>query len=287
MSFTWFPGHMRKALRQIEADTQGTDVVLMLLDARVPASSRNLVLEGLLRQRGKSLVYILHKADLAEPPATARWLEALQRSGDEAVAMSSVKRQGKSQVVGILKRRHEALVARAQKKGMHTDVLRAMIVGIPNVGKSTLINQLSEQGRAKAGKRPGLTRGRQFVWLSEGIELLDTPGVMPPGKLDDDTLLPLAMIGAIKEELLPLEELAPALYRVLSERHWLKRIHPHAAPSVTAWWDALCRDKGFILKGGEPDLRRAILFLLKGLREGKWGPLTLEEAQGVGQRGGP
>lgn len=276
MSFTWFPGHMRKALRRIESDAQQADVVLMLLDARMPATSRNALLEKTLKDRGKALIFVLHKVDLAQPPVTARWLNVLKQAGDDAIAASSSTGKGRSEIIADLQRLHRALVEKAKKRGMQSDVLRAMVVGIPNVGKSTLINKLAGAARAKTGRKPGLTRGPQYIWLSDGIELLDTPGVMVPGRLDESSLLPLAVTGTIREDVLPLDDLGPMMYRLLRERGLLDRVQPDV-DGYEAWLSTLCRSRGFLLKGGEPDTRRALLFLLKGLREGRWGPLSLEE----------
>src|SRR2546422_4658131 len=252
MAFTWFPGHMRKALRRIEADALLVDLVLLLLDARAPATSRNATLERTLLRRGKRLLFVLSKADMADPAATQAWVRNLQRDGQDAVAISGMTGAGRAVLLQVLQARHKELLDVARRRGIQHAVLRCMVVGVPNVGKSTLINKLAGASRAKTGKHPGVTRGPQWVRLADGIELLDTPGVMLPGRLDPESLLSLAATGTIKEEVLPLQELAPGLAELVQARG----LAPHAfgnrpppAECTTwhAWLQALCRARGFLL----------------------------------------
>lgn len=290
MAFTWFPGHMRKALRRIEADARLVDLVLVLLDARAPDTSRNLTLERTLLRQGKRLLFVLSKADMADPAATRAWVSNLQSDGQYAVAVSGATGAGRAGLLQALRARHEKSLDAARRRGIGHTMLRCMVVGVPNAGKSTLINKLSGTSRAKAGKRPGITRGPQWVRLSDDIELLDTPGVMLPGRLGPESLLALAVMGTIKEDVLPLEDLAPLLAELIQARG----LSPHAfgdrpLPSEGAashqWLQALCRARGFLLPGSELDERRAVLFLLKALRDGRWGPLTLERPEAVERRG--
>ena len=284
MAFTWFPGHMHKALRRIEADARLVDLVLLLLDARAPATSRNATLERTLLGRGKRLLFVLSKADMADPDVTRAWMRDLQRDGQPAVTVSGKTGAGRGVVLQALQARRKELLDAARRRGIQHAVLRCMVVGVPNVGKSTLINKLSGSARAKAGKHPGVTRGPQWVNLADGIELLDTPGVMLPGRLGPESLLSLAVTGTIKEEVLPLQDLAPGLAELIQARG----LGPHAfgsrPPPVVGvpwhqWLQALCRAQGFLLPGGELDERRAVLFLLKALRDGRWGPLSLERPE--------
>ena len=205
MAFTWFPGHMRKALRRIEADALLVDLVLLLLDARAPATSRNATLERTLLGRGKRLLFVLSKADMADPAVTQAWVRNLQSDGQDAVAISGATGAGRAGLLQALRARHKVSLDVARRRGIQHAMLRCMVVGVPNVGKSTLINKLAGSARAKAGKRPGVTRGPQWVQLADGIELLDTPGVMLPGRLGPESLLSLAVTGTIKEEVLPLD----------------------------------------------------------------------------------
>lgn len=289
MAFTWFPGHMQKALRRIEADARLVDLVLLLLDARAPAISRNAALETMLLRQGKRLLFVLGKADMADAAVTQAWVRDLQRDGQDAVAVSGSTGAGRATLLQALRARHKELLDAARRRGIQHVMLRCMVVGVPNVGKSTLINKLAGSARAKAGKRPGLTRGPQWVRLADGIELLDTPGVMPPGRLDTESLLSLAVTGAIKEELLPLPDLAPGLAQLIQARGFASHAFgdrpppPESAP-WSEWLQAFCRARGFLLPGGALDERRAILFLLKALRDGRWGPLTLERPEARGAR---
>ena len=286
MSFTWFPGHMRKALRRIEADARLVDLVLVLLDARAPATSRNATLERTLLGKGKRLLFVLSKADMADPAVTEGWMRDLQGEGHDALSISGKTGAGRAVLLQALRARHKASLHVAGRRGIRHVVLRCMVVGVPNVGKSTLINKLSGSSRAKAGKLPGVTRGPQWVNLADGIELLDTPGVMLPGRLGPESLLSLAVTGTIKEEVLPLSDLAPLLAELIQAQGF----GPHAfgdrpAPAEGTpgyeWLRALCRARGFLLPGGELDERRAVLFLLKALRDGRWGPLSLERPGGA------
>jgi len=290
MTFTWFPGHMRKALRRIEADARLVDLVLLLLDARAPRASRNATLERTLLGRGKRLLFVLTKADIADPAATREWVRNLHGGGQDVLAVSGATGAGRARLLQALQARHKEALDLLRRRGVQRARLRCMVVGVPNVGKSTLINKLAGSAPARTGKRPGLTRGPQWVRLSEEIELLDTPGVMLPGSMGPEGLLALAVTGVIKEELLPLEELAPRLTELIRARGFASRAfgdHPMPSEGTPwhAWLQALCRARGFLLPGSELDERRAVLFLLKALRDGRWGPLTLERPD-VGSAGG-
>jgi ribosome biogenesis GTPase A len=284
MAFTWFPGHMQKALRRIEADARLVDLVLLVLDARTPATSRNATLERMLLKQGKRLVFVLSKADMADPAVTQAWVRDLRRDRHDAVAVSGKTGEGRGVLVQALHARRKEVLEAARRRGIQDVVLRCMVVGVPNAGKSTLINKLAGSARAKSGKHPGVTRGPQWVHLSDGIELLDTAGVMLPGRLEPERLLSLAVTGTIKEEVLPLQDLAPGLAELIQARGLASHAFgshpppPHGAP-WHEWLQALCRARGFLQPGGELDDRRAILFLLKALRDGRWGPLTLERPE--------
>jgi ribosome biogenesis GTPase A len=287
MAFSWFPGHMRSALRRIEADARLVDLVLVLLDARAPATSRNAALERTLLGRRKRLLFVLGKADMADPAVTRAWVRDLQRDGHDAMAISGRTGAGRAVLLQALRARRQESRDAARRRGIQDAVLRCMVVGIPNVGKSTLINKLAGAARAKAGKRPGVTRGPQWVTIAEGIELLDTPGVMLPGRLDPGSLLSLAVTGAIKEDVLPLSDLAPDLAALIQARGlgshaFGDRTPPPEGTSEYEWLQALCRARGFLLPGGALDERRAVLFLLKALRDGRWGPLSLERSEADG-----
>jgi ribosome biogenesis GTPase A len=289
VNLTWFPGHMQKALRRIEADARLVELVLVLLDARAPATSRNATLEQTLRARGKRLLFVLSKADMADPATTREWVHALQGDGHDAVAVAGKSGSGRAVLLQALRARHKESLDGARRRGIQHTVLRCMVVGVPNVGKSTLINALAGSARAKTGKRPGMTRGPQWVTLAEGIELLDTPGVMLPGRLGSESVLSLAVTGTIKEDVLPLQELAPGLVALIEARGlgahaFGERSSPPERAPWYEWLQALCRARGFLLPGGELDERRAVLFLLKALRDGRWGALSLERPEDASGR---
>ena len=166
MAFTWFPGHMRKSLRRIEADARLVDLVLLLLDARAPATSRNATLERTLLSRGKRLLFVLSKADMADPAVTQEWVRTLQGEGRVAMAVSGATGAGRAGLLQALRARHKESLDVARRRGIQHATLRCMVVGVPNVGKSTLINKLAGSAPAKTGKRPGVTRGPQWVRLA-------------------------------------------------------------------------------------------------------------------------
>jgi ribosome biogenesis GTPase A len=275
---------MHKALRRIEADARLVDFVLVILDARAPATSRNATLEQTLRARGKRLLFVLSKADMADPATTSEWVHTLQGDGHDAVAVSGKSGTGRAVLLQTLRSRHKESLDAARRRGIQHTVLRCMVVGVPNVGKSTLINTLAGSARAKAGKRPGMTRGPQWVTLAEGIELLDTPGVMLPGRLGPESLLSFAVTGTIREDVLPLPDLTPGLVALIQARGlgshaFGDRSSPPASAPWHEWLQALCRARGFLLPGNALDERRAVLFLLKALRDGRWGALSLERPE--------
>jgi ribosome biogenesis GTPase A len=197
------------------------------------------------------------------------------------VAVSGATGAGRAGLLQVLRARHKVSLDAARRRGIQHAMLRCMVVGVPNVGKSTLINKLAGSARAKTGKHPGVTRGPQWVQLADGIELLDTPGVMLPGRLGPESLLSLAVTGTIKEEVLPLDDLAPRLAALIQARGFSSHAFGDRPPPPEGtpwheWLRALCQARGFLLPGSELDERRAVLFLLKALRDGRWGPFTLE-----------
>jgi ribosome biogenesis GTPase A len=227
---------------------------------------------------------VISKAYMADPAVTQAWVRDLQRDRQGAVAISGKTGAGRTVLLQALQARHRELLDVARRRGIQHVMLRCMVVGVPNVGKSTLINKLSGSARAKAGKHPGVTRGPQWVTLADGIELLDTPGVMLPGRLDPENLLSLAVTGMIKEEVLPLEDLAAGLAELIQARGFASHAFGNQPPPPEGtpwheWLQALCRARGFLLPGSELDERRAVLFLLKALRDGRWGALTLERPE--------
>jgi len=274
-AYSWFPGHMAKGLRQIEADLKVVDICLLVMDARIPRSSRHPQLETLMRTRNKPLVMVLNKADLAEPKATQRWMELLQSQGHFPVKVSVTGGQGVDRLYAIIREARELAVEKAHRTRRVAAAARLLVCGIPNVGKSSLINRLAPKGRAKTGKRPGITRGRQWITLPGDVEMLDSPGILFPRIEGWEMFMHLAVVGAIKEENLPLLDVSEKLAALLAER----KVLDVGEPGEEGWLGTVARKRGMLLAGGVPDIERAAHYMLKATREGRWGPLTLERVE--------
>ncbi len=276
----YFPGHMAKALSGLKGYLQASDLVIEVADARAPFSSRNPVLQELRGQKPELL--LLSKADLADPETTAAWIAALTDAGTSVLA-SDIRREKMRAKIDAL---GESLVVakRAKEKriGMKKQPLRLAVIGIPNVGKSTLINNLLGRTEVAAANRPGVTRSEQWVKLGAAFLLLDTPGLLPMDYPDGAMAVRLALLGAIKEEVLPNEELAYALLgylreeypRSLENRYGVSDLRTDASDDVFA---AIARKRGFLRPGGVPDLDAAVLAFLRDFRGGELGRLSLEK----------
>ncbi|MGO0122314.1 ribosome biogenesis GTPase YlqF [Desulfothermobacter acidiphilus] len=269
MSWQWYPGHMAKARRLLRARLALIQLVFEILDARIPHSSRNPDIDQLLV--GKARIVVLNKEDLAEPRATRAWLRYLQEEGHPALAVNSLTGKGLERI--------EEVIFRVAQPG-RTGVLRGMVVGIPNVGKSSFINRLARGRVTAVGSRPGVTRGQQWIKVNPRLELLDTPGVLWPRLDDRGVAWKLAATGALKEEVIAVEEAACCLLS------WFQTHHPEALakryPFVPAgaseeWLEELGRQRGFLLKSGAVDLSKAAVALLKDFREGCLGRFTLDQ----------
>ncbi len=275
----WFPGHMMKTLRLMEKDIKNVDAVLHLLDARIPYSSIN---KEILRIVGdKPLLYALNKADLADPVLTQKWVENFKKSGAGCVALSSKSHSAVGGVRAAIEAELSALLARRNEKGMANAKIRVMIVGIPNVGKSTFINSFARTVKAKAADRPGVTRGKQ--WVSVGnYDLLDMPGVLWKKFEDENTAANLAFIGSIKDDVLDIEELATALLfeiqhiypQKLAER--FKLSDEHLQLDSYDLLEQIGRNRGMLQSGGVVNTERAAIMLVDEFRASKFGRITLE-----------
>ena len=281
MNIQWYPGHMTKTRRQIEADLKQVDAVCEIVDARIPVSSRNPDIDSICA--GKPRMIVLNRMDLADPAATKRWASYFRSKGYAVLATDCKSRKGISEFTPAARAACKEKLERDAARGMNRP-LRIMIVGIPNVGKSTLINQISGRKGAKAENRPGVTRGKQWVTVDSGLLLLDTPGILWPKFEDPEVGMMLAYTGAVKEGVIDLEELACRLMELLHKFYpqTLLERYKVEAPAGTPGWELLemaGRKRGFLLSGGEVHMERMAKVLIDEYRSGKLGKFTLEEPE--------
>lgn len=284
MAIQWFPGHMTKARRQIQDKLKLIDVVIELLDARLPMSSRNPMIDEILQ--GKPRLIVLNKADLADPAVTKQWLEVFKQEGHLAVAVDAYSGQGIKEIPILAKELLKEKLEKQRAKGMNPRAVRALIVGIPNVGKSTLINRLAGRNIAATGDRPGVTKGQQWIKIGTDMELLDTPGILWPKFEDQNVGYRLAVTGAIREEILNVEDVAFFGVKYLVKYYWepfsnrfeLKEPpqDPENPDDIVAVMEAVGRKRGCIMSGGRVDLEKASGILLRELRAGKLGRYSME-----------
>lgn len=280
----WFPGHMAKTLRIMEASLKQVDVVLQLLDARIPYSSLNPEIARITK--GKPHLYVLNKADLADPYVTSRWIEYFKREGDGCIALSSKNRAGIAGVKAAIDQELEALLERRSLKGMAGAKIRVMVVGIPNVGKSTFINSFAGTAKAKAADKPGVTRGKQ--WVSVGnYDLLDMPGVLWKKFESYKTASNLAFIGSIKDDILDIEEIAVGLLeemqhvdpQKLAERYRLSEEDLMLEPYDLL--EVIGKKRGMLMSGGAVNTERAAIMLVDEFRASKIGRISLEKPEEI------
>ena len=276
----WFPGHMAKTRRLISANLKLVDAVVEIVDARTPLSSRNPEMDRMTK--GKPRLVLLNKSDLADDRATHMWINYFRRSGAEALAIDCKSGKGLKNVLPTVRTKVLAeLMEKREKAGMTGAVVRLMIVGIPNVGKSSLINRLAGGKRAKVEDRPGVTRTKQWVKLEGSAELLDMPGVLWPKFEDQEAALRLAFTGAISDEILDIETLAMKLLVFLAEEYpqsLAERYKLEVSPEDTGLQllEKVGRKRGMMISGGEINTERAAITVIDEFRSGKLGRITLE-----------
>lgn len=279
MNIQWYPGHMTKTRRQMEQDLKLVDAVCELLDARIPISSRNPDIAALCGPKPR--LVILNRMDMADPAATRAWCEAFRRESLAAVATDCKSRRGLTAFVPAVRNLLQEKITRNAAKGQNRP-LKIMVVGIPNVGKSTFINQISGRKGAKAENRPGVTRGKQWVTVDSGLLLLDTPGILWPKFDDEEVGRRLAYTGAVKDDVLDVETLACHLAAMLWARYpeAMRARYKLDPPEDASGYDLLTeagRRRGFLLARGEIDTERMARVLLEEYRSCKIGRFTLED----------
>ncbi len=277
MYFQWYPGHMTKAKRMMQENMKLIDLVIELVDARIPLSSRNPDLDDL--GKNKARLVLLNKADLAKECWNDAWAAYFQEKGFYAVKVNSKKGGGMKSIQGVIAQACREKTERDRKRGILNRPVRAMVVGIPNVGKSTFINALAGKACAKTGNKPGVTKGKQWIRLNKQVELLDTPGILWP-KFEDQTVgLRLALIGSIKDEIINVSELAAELILILNRSYpGLLEEKYQIGGDADAYLclRQIADARHCLVKGNEPDLEKAAAILLDDFRNGKLGRITLE-----------
>lgn len=286
MDVQWYPGHMAKAKRMMQENIKLIDVIIELVDARIPLSSKNPEIDTLAAN--KSRVILLNKYDMADPKHNELWKKHFEDKGYYVALVNSKNGQGVKQIKDIVYKACEEKIERNRRRGIINRPVRAMVVGIPNVGKSTFINSFVGRASTKTGNRPGVTKGKQWIRLSNKIELLDTPGILWPKFQDPAAGMRLAFIGSINDNIIQMTELAMELILFL-KKHYpesISRRYDIETPEIieelvdtVTVLDQIAIKRSCLLKGGEPDLDRAALILLDDFRNVRLGNITLEFSQ--------
>ena len=280
MDINWYPGHMTGARRKMQEDIKLCDVVIELLDARIPGSSKNPDLDDLIGN--KKRLIILNKADMADSAVTEKWVNYYESKGIKVLTMDSRVRKQTLKVTAAVKEVCKEKIERDRRRGIAARPIKAMVAGIPNVGKSTFINSFVGKTSAKTGNKPGVTRGNQWIRISKDINLLDTPGILWP-KFDNQQIgLNLSFIGSINDNILEMTEVAGEFIsflkdnycNILAERYMIKDVD-----DIFQIMEEIAIAKKCVKKGGEPDIEKACILLLDDFRSGKLGRISLETPQ--------
>lgn len=280
MNYQWYPGHMTKARRMMQDDSRLVDLIIELVDARVPASSRNPDIDEI--GKNKFRIILLNKADLADPKYNALWAEYFKNKGFAVQEINSKTGAGIKNIQPLVQEACREKIERDRKRGIINRPLRAMVAGIPNVGKSTFINSFAGKACAKTGNKPGVTKGKQWIRLNKNLELLDTPGILWPKFEDQKVGERLAMIGSINDEILHTDELAAAII------FFMQKEYPNALPEryqinscedVYKTLEEIGISRQCLQKGGQPDILRAASMVIDDFRSGKLGRVTLEHPE--------
>lgn len=281
MNYQWYPGHMTKAKRMMEENIRLIDLVIELVDARIPLSSRNPDIDRL--GQNKARLVLLNKADLADAKCNEEWKRFFQKKGYFVIALNSRTRDGMKAIHPIVKEACKDKIERDRKRGIINRPVRAMVVGIPNVGKSTFINSFAGKACAKTGNKPGVTKGKQWIRLNKSLELLDTPGILWPKFEDQEVGMKLALIGSMNDEILNLEELAIELIAILKENYAGVLENRYALDEDKEPLEILgtiAKNRSCYKKGEELDWKKASAILTDDFRSGRLGRITLERPEG-------
>lgn len=277
MNIQWYPGHMTKTKRMMQEDIKLIDIVVELLDARTPLSSKNPDIDELAK--GKYRLILLNKYDLADPKITAKWEEYFKEKGFYVVCMDSRKNSGMKIITDVIQEACREKIERDRKRGIINRPIRAMVVGIPNVGKSTFINSYAKKACTKVGNKPGVTRGKQWIRISKNVELLDTPGILWPKFEDQMVGLRLAYIGSINDDIIQKSELALNLIDFLKNNYCNALKERYNINSEKINYEILndiAIERNCLAKKNEPDIDKAASMLFDDFRSGKLGRISLE-----------
>lgn len=279
-SFNWYPGHMTKAKRMMQEDIKFNDIVIELIDARIPMSSRNPDIDDLAKNKYRLI--LLNKSDLADERVTVKWVEFFEKQGIKVIKLDSRQRSGMKSVNNAILEVCKDKIERDRKRGIINRPVRAMIVGIPNVGKSTFINSFAGKACAKTGNKPGVTKGKQWIRLNKTVELLDTPGILWP-KFDNEKIAnDLAFIGSINDQILNLTELSLKFIESVKNDYagvFTSRYDIEETDDGVTMLGDIAIARGCIKKGGEPDYDKAAALIFDDFRSGKLGKITIEKPE--------
>ena len=280
MNYQWYPGHMTKAVRMMQENIKLIDLVIELVDARTPMSSKNPDIDSLAGNKAR--VILLNKADLADPAGNAAWTECFKEKGFHVLEINARTGADVRAVQGLVQEACKEKIERDRRRGIKNRPIRAMVVGIPNVGKSTFINAFAGKGCTKTGNKPGVTKGKQWIRLNQNLELLDTPGILWPRFENQQVGERLAMIGSINDEILHVDELAAAILIYL-QKHYQGKIHERYETEESGDAYAMLKEisiqRKCFLKGEEPDLLRTSRIIVDDFRGGRLGRITLESPE--------
>ncbi|MCA1028450.1 ribosome biogenesis GTPase YlqF [Cytobacillus kochii] len=283
MTIQWFPGHMAKARREVTEKLKLVDIIFELVDARIPLSSRNPMIEQIIQQKPR--LVLLNKADMADPILTKQWIDYFKSKGLTAISINSQDGQGMKDITLAAKQLLQEKFDKQKAKGIRPRAIRAMIVGIPNAGKSTLINRLAKKNIAKTGNKPGVTKAQSWIKVGKEMELLDTPGILWPKFEDQEIGLKLALTGAIKDTILNLQDIAVYALRFMTEHYpekLVERYQLNELPEeIVELFDEIGQKRGCLVSGGTVDYDKVTELIIREFRSEKFGRLTLESPKDI------